>query len=283
MRPYAISWDAKRTAGISVLLVAAFLSTAGVSRSEESEMTVVPTDSITITVVFDNIPFAEGYETSWGFASVVRLPEETILFDTGNRGDLLLENMRRAGIEPGDVDIVFLSHGHGDHIAGVGEFLEQNDEVTVYSLGSFPSVFAEMLAAHGIEPVVVEQPIEIFPGCWSTGLIDGPVMEQSLVIATDRGPIVITGCAHPGIVEIVRRAREIAGRDPLLVMGGFHLGRKSEEELAEIIASFKELGVGYAAPTHCTGEEAIKAFEDAYGARFLRIGAGKVIEGAGLK
>jgi 7,8-dihydropterin-6-yl-methyl-4-(beta-D-ribofuranosyl)aminobenzene 5'-phosphate synthase len=266
-----------------LLLAAASLVSGEASAAGGKEMSVIQADSITITVVFDNIPFAEGYETSWGFSCVVCVPGRTVLFDTGNRGDLLLGNMRKAGIEPGDVDIVFLSHGHGDHISGIGEVLEENNEVTVYSLGSFPSVFTEMLAAHGIEPIIVLEPIEICPGCWSTGRIEGSVHEQSLVIVTDRGPIVLTGCAHPGIVEIVRRAREIAQRDPLLVMGGFHLMRKSAEELAGVIASFEELGVRYAAPTHCTGDKAIAAFEDAYGKSFLRIGAGKVIEGGGLK
>jgi 7,8-dihydropterin-6-yl-methyl-4-(beta-D-ribofuranosyl)aminobenzene 5'-phosphate synthase len=280
MRSQVIPWRAARA--VSVMLLGAAMS-GGASMAGESEPNIVPADSVTITVVFDNIAFAEGYETFWGFSSVVSVPGRTILFDTGGRGDLLLDNMKRAGFEPDDVDIVFVSHGHGDHTGGVGAFLERNGEAVVYALGSFPAAFTELLAAHGVEPVVVTEPVEICPGCWSTGRIEGPASEQSLVICTDRGPIVITGCAHPGIVEIVRKARELSGRDPLLVMGGFHLGQKSTEELAGIISPFKELGVRYAAPTHCTGEEAIKAFENAYGERFLRIGAGKVAQGARLR
>jgi 7,8-dihydropterin-6-yl-methyl-4-(beta-D-ribofuranosyl)aminobenzene 5'-phosphate synthase len=87
--------------------------------------------------------------------------------------------------------------------------------------------------------------------------------------------IVMTGCAHPGIVEIVRRAK--AYGEVYLVMGGFHLGDKSAREVDAIIAELKRLGVRQVAPCHCTGDEAIQLFRAAFGADFIQAGAGAVI------
>jgi 7,8-dihydropterin-6-yl-methyl-4-(beta-D-ribofuranosyl)aminobenzene 5'-phosphate synthase len=89
--------------------------------------------------------------------------------------------------------------------------------------------------------------------------------------------IIITGCAHPGIIKIIQRAKELFNEQVLLVMGGFHLGGESTERLASIIASFKSLGVIYAAPCHCSGEAARQKFSREYGDKYLILGVGKII------
>ena len=94
-----------------------------------------------ITIVFDNNPYGGDVETSWGFACVVEKTEKTILFDSGGSGEILLENMEKLKIDPRDIDIVFLSHIHSDHVGGVFSFLGENSEVTVYIPESFPERF----------------------------------------------------------------------------------------------------------------------------------------------
>jgi len=239
---------------------------------------IIPADKVAITEIFNNILYREGMTASWGFSCVVRLPGRTILFDTGGQGSILLDNMEAAGIAPDSIDIVFLSHEHWDHIGGLRDFLEQNNDVTVYSPASFGDEYRKILSEFGIEPLDVTEPLEICPGVWSTGELGRGIPEQSLVIVTDRGPVVVTGCAHPGIVEITEKAKDLAKSDPLLVMGGFHLGRASEEEIGRVISSLEGLGVKYVAPSHCTGEEAIDAFRKAYRERFIAGGAGKTHE-----
>jgi 7,8-dihydropterin-6-yl-methyl-4-(beta-D-ribofuranosyl)aminobenzene 5'-phosphate synthase len=103
------------------------------------------------------------------------------------------------------------------------------------------------------------------------------IIEQSIVVTTDKGNLVITGCAHPGIVEIVQKSAEIAGEDLLLVMGGFHLLRHSNEGIDDIITAFQEMGVTYAAPTHCSGDKTLEAFKASYGDHYVGLGAGKVL------
>jgi 7,8-dihydropterin-6-yl-methyl-4-(beta-D-ribofuranosyl)aminobenzene 5'-phosphate synthase len=90
--------------------------------------------------------------------------------------------------------------------------------------------------------------------------------------------IVITGCAHPGIVEIVKNAKKIHNKNIYMVFGGFHLPQKSESEVKRIIEEFRELGVLKVGPTHCTGDKAIQLFKDSFGENYIKLGVGKVIE-----
>jgi 7,8-dihydropterin-6-yl-methyl-4-(beta-D-ribofuranosyl)aminobenzene 5'-phosphate synthase len=101
------------------------------------------------------------------------------------------------------------------------------------------------------------------------------IIEQSLVIETSEGLVVITGCAHPGIVGIVSAAAE--GGDIGLVIGGFHLKDDSATEIDEVIADLQALGVKRVAPTHCTGDEARERFRAVFGDGFVPVGVGSVV------
>jgi 7,8-dihydropterin-6-yl-methyl-4-(beta-D-ribofuranosyl)aminobenzene 5'-phosphate synthase len=115
-------------------------------------------------------------------------------------------------------------------------------------------------------------------GVYSTGELGSGIIEQSLVLDTRQGLVVITGCAHPGIVSMVRRALELYRDQIYLVLGGFHLGGKSPGELEGIIAEVRQLGVKKVAPCHCTGEQAMSMFAQEWGDDFIVNGAGRVIQ-----
>lgn len=107
--------------------------------------------------------------------------------------------------------------------------------------------------------------------------MSGGVRERALVISSDAGLLLVTGCAHPGIVELARKAGEVCSREIYAVMGGFHLGGASSGEVSSIIASLKALEVQYAGPCHCTGKQALSAFREAFSNCFITLGAGKRI------
>jgi 7,8-dihydropterin-6-yl-methyl-4-(beta-D-ribofuranosyl)aminobenzene 5'-phosphate synthase len=101
--------------------------------------------------------------------------------------------------------------------------------------------------------------------------------EHSLAINTPDGLVVIVGCSHPGIVEIIRGFRDTLGRDVYAVLGGFHLMNDSEEEVRGVIDEMKRLGVKRCGASHCTGERQIAAIRDAFGDNHIPMGAGRVI------
>jgi len=234
-------------------------------------------NNIKITIVYDNNPGEEGLETRWGFACVISGTEKTILFDTGGEGEVLLANMAKMGIEVNEIETVVLSHIHEDHTGGLEAFLEKNAQVRVYVPESFPESFKEKISSLKAELVEVEKPREIHQKVISTGQMGTEKKEQGLILQTNMGLVIITGCAHPGIVEMVVRAKKLFDEPVLLIMGGFHLKTTDKEEIEKIIKTFEEMKVKYAGPCHCTGEEARRCFAEHFGDHYIKAGVGKVV------
>ena len=131
-------------------------------------------------------------------------------------------------------------------------------------------------SSHG-QLVEVTEPAEIFPGVFTTGEMGDEILEQALFLETPEGLVVITGCAHPGIVEILHRVNEISEHDIDMVIGGFHLLRHNQSQIVDIIDEFQNLGVKRVIPAHCTGELAQSLFAEAYGDKYNIGGAGRIL------
>ena len=235
-----------------------------------------PASMMKITLVYDNNPHGTRLQTAWGFACVVQLQDTTILFDTGGDGSILLSNMQQLGIEPRQIDMVVLSHIHTDHVGGLPAFLAQNHGVIAVVPASFPRGFKEEVRSAGAQVKEISRPEQLTDHVWTTGELGGAIKEQSLVVDTQAGLVIITGCAHPGITHIVEEVKRTLDGEVALALGGFHLGGKSERELAEIVKQFRGLGVSHVAPCHCSGEAARAAFKQAYGERYVAAGVGYV-------
>ena len=231
---------------------------------------------MTFTIVYDNNRYDERLQTAWGFACLVESGETTVLFDTGGDGTMLLGNMVKLDLDPQAIDAIVLSHAHGDHTGGLGVLLSTGAQPTVYVPAAFSASFKDGVRAR-TELVQVTEPVEILPGIYTTGEVGSGIVEQALVVETREGLIVVTGCAHPGIVGMVRRAKESIGGEVYLVMGGFHLGSASRQRIGGIIADFRDLGVRKVAPCHCTGDLAREMFAEAFGADFVPAGVGRVV------
>jgi 7,8-dihydropterin-6-yl-methyl-4-(beta-D-ribofuranosyl)aminobenzene 5'-phosphate synthase len=230
-----------------------------------------------LTIVFNNIHYVSNLRTGWGFACFVEGFRHTLLFDTGSDGDILLSNMKGLGIDPGAISTIFLSHIHADHCAGLERFLHQNHEVTIYLPESFPASLIQGIQDLGVRVKTVNKPVQLFPMVHSTGEMGEWIREQSLVLETPKGLVIITGCAHPGIVNIVQKVKTIFKKDIYMVVGGFHLAGTSAERVQEVIQKLKGLGVEKVAPSHCTGGQAIRLFKESWGANFVEGGCGAVI------
>ncbi|MCX5645176.1 MAG: MBL fold metallo-hydrolase [Phycisphaerae bacterium] len=244
---------------------------------QELSPAVPALDELVLKVVHDNYPCVDSLKTAWGFSALVTGSEKTILFDTGSDGTLLLENMARLQIDPGRIDIVVLSHLHQDHTGGLTGLLQANSRVQVYLPASFPTRFKEAVRGYGATVVEIGGPQEICKDVYTTGTLGRRIKEQALAIRTQRGLVVLTGCAHPGIVQILKRIRRLHEEDILLVMGGFHLEWVTKWKVEAIIAAFRCHGVRYVAPTHCSSDKARQLFQQSYGPGCLDAGVGKRI------
>ena len=231
-----------------------------------------------ITVVYNNMACRPGLTTAWGFGAVIEDGADVILFDTGGDGPTLLTNMQRLGIAPESIGAVVLSHFHGDHIGGLYAFLQRRPDVTVYMPRSMPEEFPRSMAQGGTRVELVMEPRRLFANLYSTGEMGDDMIEQALIVDTASGLVVITGCAHPGIVNVARAALRDLGKKIYLLMGGFHLlGRYPEENRATVTA-LRRLAVRMVAPSHCTGDAAIALFRETWADDFIQGGCGAVID-----
>ncbi len=235
-------------------------------------------DMLRITTVYDNYEHSEELKTNWGFSCLVELGETVVLFDTGGDSPTLMHNIDELGIDLARVQALVLSHDHGDHTGGLKGVLERCPGLKVYVCSSFTTRTKGEVKTYGGELVDVTGPVEIVPGIHSTGELGAAVHEQSLVIDTGEGIVVVTGCAHPGVVGIVRKAKQVVPGDVLLLMGGFHLMGAPEAVVARATKDLKDLGVQKVSPTHCTGDAAIELFREAFGESFIPGGVGLVVE-----
>ncbi|MBC8873945.1 MAG: MBL fold metallo-hydrolase [Planctomycetes bacterium] len=229
---------------------------------------------IVVTIVYDNNPLDKRMETAWGFACVVEGLSETILFDTGGKGKLLLANMAKAGFEPEQIHRVVLSHAHSDHTGGLLDFLKVNPKAKVFVPKAFAADFKQEVSHSGAELVETEGPVKVCDGAWTTGVLTQPLVEQGLCLETSAGPVVVTGCAHPGIAQMARAATSRAKKPVHAVLGGFHMSRASADQIDTVIERLKELGVQQVAPTHCSGDNTRRSMKEAFGDKYLPSGLG---------
>jgi 7,8-dihydropterin-6-yl-methyl-4-(beta-D-ribofuranosyl)aminobenzene 5'-phosphate synthase len=241
----------------------------------ETEMIMEKT-SLRITMLYNNVGYDPSLETAWGFSALVERNGETLLFDTGGDGAILMRNMNTLGVDPGQIQSVVLSHIHGDHIGGLNALLNTGIQPTIYIPPSFPSNYKNSLIQSS--PIVEVEPGQsIMEGILTTGEMGTNILEQALIIRTTKGMVIITGCAHPGVDQLVDRAVTLVGDPVYLVMGGFHLGGASNARITSILEAFRRMDVQKVAPSHCTGDVAIGMFREEYGDDFIESGAGCVI------
>jgi len=239
---------------------------------------IVPARRAMLTVVFDNVPYREDLQPRWGFSCVVETPERTVLFDTGADAGILLSNVQKQGIDPGDIDTVFVSHIHHDHCGGLLGFLERNADVELYVPRGFWHKLTRPARRMGARVHVLDGPTGIGANLHSTGPLGSNPPEQSLIVETALGLVVVTGCSHPGVSRIVRAARQQTGRPVRLLIGGFHLVSASDDEIRRVTEELEAAAVKFVAPGHCTGQRATAALRDAFGDRCIASGLGRRLD-----
>lgn len=209
-----------------------------------------------VTIIYDNEAWLPGLEPAWGFSCLVEANGQRLLFDTGGRGAILLQNLKILNVDPRSIAEIFISHEHWDHLGGLADLLGLNPDVRVYLPGSCsrPNEAREVISVQG--------PCGLSGNFFSTGELEGG--EQSLVVKTGTGLVVVCGCSHPGVGAILKAASRFGSVSALI--GGLH-GCEEYEVLADL---------ALICPCHCTQHQA--EIMARYPETAVKGGAGKVIE-----
>lgn len=224
-------------------------------------------EPLTITIVYDNTSVNPELKEDWGFSCHLQYKGTIVLFDTGANEDILVNNLHACHLNPSTIQTVFLSHNHFDHAGGVLALLSGRPVPCFMPITAQHSLGPKILSKGG-SPIYVSDKTQIAPNFWSTGQMKGNISEQALVIEKENELILITGCAHPGIVTIVEKVIHDFGRAPTWVIGGFHFYKTSRKEVEQHTHRLKEFGVVHIAPCHCTGKESIERIKEVWGEGF---------------
>lgn len=216
---------------------------------------------VTITEVYNNIEYNPTLIPEKGFSC--SLQEADLLFDTGGRGDVLLTNMERLGIDPAGVRRLVISHDHWDHTGGIAAFLAADPGADVFIPEGFSQKTLDLIEEY-TTPQVVTGWTQVSDGIFSTGPLGDAISEQSLAVGTPNGFLIVAGCAHPHAGRIIGRVRE---EGPVWgILGGLHTVSDADMDALGSVA--------YLSASHCT--DRIDDLQQRYPAAFRPGGVGRI-------
>lgn len=233
---------------------------------------------VRLTILYDNNAAVPATRASWGFSCLVEAHGKTVLFDAGGKPEVMGHNLSALNIDASKIDAAVFSHEHGDHTSGFPA-VRTRPGIPAYVPRDFhPQEESPSLSASGLRLSEVTHSVEILPGFRISDSLHGPPPEIALAVDSSAGLVVITGCAHPGIIRLLENLSERTGRPIDTVIGGFHLLKTPDDDVRAIIAGLRKMGVRRAGPTHCSGDAAIRLFREAFGPDFIACGTGAVIQ-----
>lgn len=254
-----------------------------------------------VKTLVENTAISDAFQSEHGLSLYVETEKHKLLFDVG-AGDLFIENAKKMGIDLAAVDLVVISHGHCDHGGGLKNFLNVNTKAKIYlhqkaferHYSDRPSGKVDIGLDEKLLPnerfifvdqhVVIDEELTLFshvPALHAKPsgnqnlfmlddgafVVDDFTHEQNLIITENEKTLLIAGCAHNGIMNIMEQVQRLQHDFPDYVIGGFHLYNRSKNQ-CENPKIVKEIGE-YLKKTnskyytcHCTGVEVYQSLKE---------------------
>ena len=235
-------------------------------------------NSISITVLIDNNAYND-LKHPWGISIYIETPNKTILFDAGPSPSDIEYNCKLLNIDLSKIDIIVLSHEHGDHIGGLSYVARYvHHDVVVYVPSGMSIGVKNWIKKLGFKIISIKNTTVISKGIAIIGELYGPPYEQALAInVKDIGLIIFVGCSHPGVDRIVHKIVVESENDPYLVLGGFHMLSATDERINKVISNLIADGIDYISPLHCSGDNFRNIMDKSFHDKYLELHVGSRI------
>ena len=272
-------------------------------------------DSVQVELLVENTARGAGILGEHGLCWLIKSGERRLLFDLG-QGLTLASNAELMGADWTAAEAVVFSHGHYDHVGGWQRWSDCLRSATIHAHPSALELkyqaradsrmvpagdgqFAAAMEACQERLQLSKEPTEVLPGIWTTGEVpretdfedtggdfyagDGGnrrdliLDDLSLFFKTDAGLVVILGCAHAGVINILRHCEALTGERIHAVAGGMHLLHASGHRMERTIEALREFSPDWLAPNHCTGDAAVASLYMAFPRQVLELHAGQEI------
>jgi 7,8-dihydropterin-6-yl-methyl-4-(beta-D-ribofuranosyl)aminobenzene 5'-phosphate synthase len=250
--------------------------------TEEQEEEIL---GIQVTTVVDNETTRADLGKVWGLGFYIEVlypgRSEALLFDLGGSSQVFRHNAKALDIDFSKVRAIVISHYHNDHFGAIDAALDlvPKTELILHLPGPHETI-EKTLRNMGVRTNILQDPQKVRDGIRTTGILQRKeVKEHSLVINTvTHGIILIMGCAHPKVLQMLDAAKQVFPNRPVhAVIGGFHL--KTSEEGREVAKGLQDEGVQIVSPCHCTSEKAKSAIRAIVGEQgYRKNGSGTILD-----
>lgn len=222
-----------------------------------------------LSVVYDNNQKRADLTSSWGFSSVIKTPDKSILFDTGADSTILLNNLEKMGLDPMEIQVIIISHNHSDHAGGLRGLLRINPNAHVYIPNS---MIKKALSNQSNNIIPVTDYHEIFPKI----SVLNHKNTLALVLDGENGVFMAVSRIPSRAIEMMEKTRRLMKRNIHFILGGFCL--HSPSEIAQIVNPLERLGVKKIVIGHCCGEMDKKILMERFSGDCIKAGVGSVIK-----
>lgn len=233
-----------------------------------------------VRIVYDDLASATKFECGKGFSCIINFAGEKILFDLGGDFEKFMHNCQQLEIDINSINHVVISHRHWDHCTGLNSLLDRlSTECQIILPSSFRNKiisdkdkvrYTNHSSLNMINP-------KIFTLGFKSSWWGIPITEQVLILQHHKGLIILTGCAHIGIIRIINKIEQLFKNQIYLLVGGFHLSYQNKTKIAKLIDLLNTKEVAQVAPCHCSSIKGRQLFKTLFNHHVYDIGSGTEI------
>jgi len=193
-----------------------------------------------IITIYNHDNYQKGFKKDNGFSCLIKTNNQKLLFDSGEISSILFDNLKKTKISPEEINQVFISSNHKQQIGALGDFLAVSSNPQVFAPPSLGISLKKQISSNTDSLIEIKEPQQLFQGIYSSGPLGLFKKEQSLLINTPQGLVIVAGNSFPGITAIAEKAKSLTNQKIHLIVGQFNLQNQPSFKIKIIASKLKK-------------------------------------------